>query len=151
MTRIVVVAHEPLATALVDVARHTFPECAAATEGMNVKAQHTPDDVEVELRRRLGAMGDESVLLLVDVFGATPCNGVMRVVDGQRVRAVAGVNVPMLWRTLCYQADPLDRLVERALAGATQGMMHVTQPLRLHQSQSPHAKSHDQDEHRDQQ
>ena len=40
---------------------------------------------------------------------------------------VAGVNVPMLWRTLCYGTnEPLDALVARAVAGATQGVMQVT-------------------------
>jgi PTS system ascorbate-specific IIA component len=35
------------------------------------------------------------------------------------------VNVPMLWRTLCYLNEPLESLVSRALAGATQGVMQA--------------------------
>ena len=60
-------------------------------------------------------------LILTDVFGATPCNVAQRLADGVQVKVVAGVNVPMLWRTLCYADEPLDALVARALAGAHAG------------------------------
>ena len=44
-------------------------------------------------------------LILTDVFGATPCNVAQRLADGVQVKVVAGVNVPMLWRSLCYSGD----------------------------------------------
>jgi PTS system mannose-specific IIA component len=89
------------------------------------------------------------VLILADVFGATPCNAALAAADGVRVRVVAGVNVPMLWRTLCYQDKPLDDLVNRAVAGAGQGVMHVAVPRR--QNQAVPAHHHDQVEHHHQQ
>ena len=46
-----------------------------------------------------------------------------------RVRVVAGANVPMLWRTLCYGTnESLDTLVTRAVAGAKQGVLAVVLP-----------------------
>ena len=42
-----------------------------------------------------------------------------------RARVVAGVNVPMLWRALCYADEPLEELVTRAVDGGTQGVMQV--------------------------
>ena len=57
-------------------------------------------------------------LILTDVFGATPCNTVQRLADGQHVKVITGVNVPMLWRALNYASEPLDTLVTRALAGS---------------------------------
>ena len=59
--------------------------------------------------------------MLVDVFGATPCKAARAVVDGVRQRIVTGVNVPMLWRALCYAAKPLDELVTRAVDGGIAG------------------------------
>ena len=66
--------------------------------------------------------------MLVDVFGATPCNAALRLADPATVRVVAGVNVPMMWRALCYADEPLDALVARAVTGASQGVM----PLAAH-------------------
>jgi PTS system ascorbate-specific IIA component len=101
--------------------------------------------LEADLRTRLDARQDEDTLVLVDAFGATPCNVAQRVADGVRVRVVAGVNVPMLWRTLCYRHETLEALVDRAVAGATQGVMHVAVTRR--QNQSPGAGAHDQVQH----
>jgi PTS system mannose-specific IIA component len=88
------------------------------------------------------------VLVLTDVFGATPCNVAMRLADGTHVRVVAGVNVPMLWRAVSYRNSPLPMLVERAVSGAVQGVMHLA-PSRP-QSQSSRSGDHDQSRTQDQ-
>lgn len=123
MTRILLLAHAPLASALRDVAMHVFPECAAELEVVDVEVAQDGQALEAALRQRLAAGGAAATLILVDAFGATPCNVALRVVQGSDARVVTGVNVPMLWRTLCYRNESLDALVERACAGATQGVM----------------------------
>lgn len=151
MAEIVIVAHAPLASALLAVAQHVYPEAAARVAAVDVAAGAGAEDVEVQVRAALApalARGSE-VLVLADVFGATPCNASLAAADGLRVRIVAGVNVPMLWRTLCYASLPLDDLVARAVAGASQGAMHVAVTRRQNQGPSPAA--HDPVEHHDQQ
>jgi PTS system ascorbate-specific IIA component len=56
----------------------------------------------------------------------------------------------MVWRTLCYRHESLDALVERAVAGATQGVMHVAVARRQNQS-LPVSSLHDQVGHPHQQ
>ena len=147
MTTLVVLAHAPLASALREVAAHAFPECAPALRCIDVQPDQGLDEVERQLRQ--ATVGNEPVLVLCDVFGATPCNAALRLVDGVRVRAVAGVNVPMLWRVLCYSAEPLETLVTRAVEGAGQGVMQVgaSRP----QNQPVKVSSHDQVQHHHQQ
>ncbi len=60
-----------------------------------------------------------------------------RLADGVNVKVVAGVNVPMLWRSLCYADESLDATVARAVAGATQGVMQVASARPQNQSQKP--------------
>jgi PTS system ascorbate-specific IIA component len=151
MTRILLLAHSPLASALRDVASHAFPECAPTLEAVDVDATQSAEAVEATLRDRLAAHADQDTLILVDTFGATPCNAALRVADGVHARVVAGVNVPMLWRSLCYRHEALDALVERACAGATQGVMPVAMPRRQNQSQPGGQPAHDQVEHPHQQ
>ena len=88
-------------------------------------------------------------LILTDVFGATPCNTVQRLADGQHVKVITGVNVPMLWRALNYASEPLDTLVTRALAGGTQGVMQIAASRPQNQASQP--TSHDQDHRQHQQ
>ena len=61
------------------------------------------------------------VLVLTDVFGATPSNIAQRLADGPQIKVVTGINVPMLWRVLNYAHEPLDALVARAPDHAVAG------------------------------
>jgi mannose PTS system EIIA component len=126
MTRLLIIAHAPLASALAEVAAHTFPDCAAQLQALDVPPQMAPEEVQSRAAALLPAVETQDTLILTDVFGATPCNAAQRLADGVHVRVVAGVNVPMLWRTLCYADEPLDALVARAMAGATQGVMQAS-------------------------
>lgn len=148
MARILIVAHAPLASSLKAVAEHVYPDCGALLAVLDVLPTQGADDVEARIKS-LVAESAGDVLILADVFGATPCNAALAAADGVKQRVVAGVNVPMLWRTLCYAGQPLDDLVSRAVAGASQGVMHVAVPRR--QNQATPTLSHDQVEHHHQQ
>jgi PTS system ascorbate-specific IIA component len=123
MPGLLILAHAPLASALKAVAEHAFPDCAAGVVALDVLPSMTVEEIESLGRVLLEQMPEPDVLIFTDVFGATPCNVAQRLADGVHVKVVAGVNVPMLWRTLCYTAESLEALVARALAGATQGVM----------------------------
>jgi PTS system mannose-specific IIA component len=142
MAGIFIIAHAPLASSLRAVAQHVYPDCGQSLHVLDVPPDIPADEIERQARDLLAAAGDQEALILTDVFGATPCNVALRLADGVRVRVVAGVNVPMLWRTLCYANEPLDSVVTRAVAGATQGVMQVT-PTRP-QNQTPAPRGHDQ-------
>jgi PTS system mannose-specific IIA component len=127
MTTVLIIAHAPLASALRDVAQHAYPDCAADVQALDVPRDATADQVEAEARALIARRTDADTLVFTDVFGATPSRGATLLLGSPHVRVVAGVNVPMLWRTLCYGTrEPLDALVARAVAGATQGVMPVT-------------------------
>ncbi len=135
MSKLLIVAHAPLASALRAVAAHAFPERAADVSAVDM----APDQPEPEVlvRQALEALAGEDVLLLIDAFGATPCSACQRATAGApRTRLVVGVNVPMLWRTLGSPELPLDELAQRALAGAVQGVMQANATPRQNQPSS---------------
>ncbi|PXW91948.1 PTS system ascorbate-specific IIA component [Sphaerotilus hippei] len=152
MARLLLLAHAPLASALKAVAIHTFPELAARVDAIDVVADCPPDQLERCIREHLEASracNEPEMLILTDVFGATPANVAQRLADGVLVRVLAGVNVPMLWRALNYAALPLDELVTRSMAGATQGVMPVASTRPQNQTFQPNV--HDSDSHHHQQ
>ena len=148
MPGLVIIAHAPLASSLKSVAEHAFPDCASRLSALDVPADMPVEEVEAEARRILDALPGRAAIIFTDVFGATPCNVAQRLADGVHVKVVTGVNVPMLWRSLCYAGDTLDAGVARAVAGATQGVMQVatTRP----QDQPFTARPHAPDNHPDQ-
>jgi len=134
---VLLIAHAPLASALLSVAGHCYEEKGHLFEAIDVEPAMSPETVESLARAALARLNAPEVLVLTDVFGATPCNVAQRLADGVNVRVVAGVNVPMLWRSLCYLGEPLDALVARAVSGASQGVMQVAQTRPQNQVQPP--------------
>ena len=155
MPGLLIIAHFPLATALKAVALHAFPDCSRRLEALDVLPDMSPEDTEAAARALLSQVRNPDALIFTDVFGATPCNvsqrlaGQMAATTESQIRVVAGVNVPMLWRSLSYADDGLDMLVARALAGATQGVMQLVSSRPQNQAQKP--GPHDQDAHQHQQ
>ena len=135
MAALLVIAHAPLASALTAVAGHCYSE--SGIEAVDVAPTMSVEAVEALAREAIDRLNSSEVLILTDVFGATPCNAAQRVADGVSIRVVAGVNVPMLWRSLCYLREPLDSLVTRAVAGAAQGVVQVAHTRPQNQVQSP--------------
>jgi mannose PTS system EIIA component len=133
MAGVLIIAHAPLASALRAVASHVYGERADRVQALDVSEGESPAAIAEAARQRLAALGQREVLVMTDVLGATPSNAAAALVDGGggmtspavEMAVVAGVNVPMLWRTLCYLDEPLPALVERALAGAAKGVVRV--------------------------
>jgi PTS system ascorbate-specific IIA component len=134
---VLVIAHAPLASALLAVGSHVYSEQGHRLAAVDVEASMSAETVESLARAAIQGLETDEVLILTDVFGATPCNVAQRLADGVSSRVVTGVNVPMLWRSLCYLREPLDALVARAVAGATQGVMQVAHTRPQNQIQSP--------------
>ena len=148
MPGLLIIAHAPLASSLKAVAEHAFPDCAGQLAALDVPGNMPIEEIEAQGRIMLEQIRSPEALILTDVFGATPCNVAQRLADGVQVKVVAGVNVPMLWRSLCYSGDSIDAAVARAVAGATQGVMQVA--TSRPQNQTLKARGSDQGEHQDQ-
>lgn len=141
--RILIIAHAPLASALRDCAMHVYAECAASVLALDVQPQADPDDTLKQAQALAGAQLEEGLLVLTDIFGATPANVAQKLVSGTTARLISGVNLPMLYRCVCYREEPLDALVARALTGGTQGVMQVA----IAAPQNQTRRNHDSTQH----
>ena len=99
-TRILIIAHAPLAHALRQCALHVFPDCGEDVLAIDVQPNAPPADTLAATRIALEQDGDRPTLVLTDVFGATPCNVAQNLVDGTEIKLLTGVNLPMLLRTV---------------------------------------------------
>jgi len=147
---ILLIAHAPLAHALRQCALHVFPDCAQQLSAIDVQPNLPPEESLAMARIAMDQLsrlpGVEGILVLTDIFGATPSNVAQKLVDGARSRLITGVNLPMLLRAVSYRNEPLDALVSRAVIGGTQGVMQVA----ITAPQNQHRRSNEQD-HRDHQ
>jgi PTS system ascorbate-specific IIA component len=147
MLGLLIIAHTPLASALKAVATHAYADCARRVEALDVLPDMPLEEIESRARELLAQVKQPEALIFTDVFGATPCNVAQRLADGVQVKVIAGVNVPMLWRSLCYLDEPLDAVVARAMSGATQGVMQVATSRPQNQTYKPGGNDQEQHQH----
>jgi PTS system mannose-specific IIA component len=151
MNKILIIAHAPLAHALRQCALHVFPDCEQFVGAVDVQPNVSPDETLGSARIMLDQLGGgadiKGVLVLTDIFGATPCNVAQKLVDGVKSKLITGVNLPMVLRSVSYRHEPLDALATRAVAGGTQGVMQVA----ITAPQNQARRKHDQDKHDHQQ
>lgn len=150
MNAILIIGHAPLAHALRQCALHVFPDCAASVAAIDVQPNLSPEETLATARiglQQLRQPGIKGVLVLTDIFGATPSNVAQKLVDGVTSRLITGVNLPMLLRAVSYRHESLDALVSRAVIGGTQGVMQVA----VTAPQNQPRRSHDQDQYDHQQ
>ena len=151
MNAILIIAHAPLAHALRQCALHVFPDCGSHVAAIDVQPNLPPEETlataRIALDQLTRAPAVKGVLVLTDIFGATPSNVAQKLVDGVKSRLITGVNLPMLLRSVSYRNEPLEALVSRAVMGGTQGVMQVAVTAPQNQAR----RNHDQEEHDHQQ
>jgi PTS system ascorbate-specific IIA component len=136
-----------LATALRQCVLHVFPDGAVNVAAVDVQPNVPPEETLASASMAMALLDTAQTLVLTDIFGATPCNVALKLVDGLNSKLIAGVNLPMLLRAVTYRRESLDALVARALAGGTQGVMQVT----VTAPQNQVRKNNDQNHHDHQQ
>ena len=118
MIGIILVTHDSLGDSLVDCVRHVLGHVPPNLKVLSVLAEDDPRQKEAQGRALITQLGTENgVLLLADVYGATPCNIAQRLQEPGRVKGVAGVNLPMVLRAISYCNRPLTEVVQKALHG----------------------------------
>ena len=118
--------HEGIGRALVAVATGLLGTLPLRTAAFEVPFDGDPEALLPGASAALRQVdGGEGVLVLTDVYGATPSNLAARVAHlGTPVRRVSALSLPMLLRVMNYAELGLDQLPAVAAAGARNGVLH---------------------------
>lgn len=126
MIGLLIVAHGTLGESLIHCASHVMGKRPLYLRQLGVTVHDEPDAILPQGRDlvRFLDQGD-GVLILTDIFGATPSNIACKLLEPGRVQGVSGVNLPMLIKALSYRDQPMDVLIEKALGGAQEGVIRM--------------------------
>lgn len=121
---VLLLTHEAMGEALLGAARHVLGRLPLPVDFREVSADADPEDFLREAAARARALDEgDGVLVLSDLYGATPCNVAQRLPGlGVRMHCVSGLNLPMLLRVLNYPEQSLDELAETAASGGRGGI-----------------------------
>ena len=128
MIGILVVTHGSIGEALLTSASQILGSMPPQVATLSVWRQDDPDDLVLRARELLdGLDAGDGVLVLTDIFGATPGNVVSRLLQDGRIEGVSGVSLPMLLRVLTgrMKQGNLAAAVQRALSGGAEGVVHM--------------------------
>ena len=126
MIGILIVSHGTFGESLIHSASHVLGKRPLFLRQLGVTVHDDPDailPVGMDLIRFLDQ--GQGVLVLTDIYGATPSNIAMKLIEPGRVEGVAGVNLPMVIRALTYRDETLESVLEKALSGAIEGVMRM--------------------------
>ena len=129
MIGILIVSHGAFGESLIHSASHVLGKRPLYLRQLGVTVHDDPDailPVGEDLIRFLDQ--GRGVLVLTDIYGATPSNIAMKLIRPGRVEGVAGVSLPMLIRALTYRDEDLESVLEKALSGAVEGVMRMGSP-----------------------
>lgn len=126
MIGLFLITHGSLGESLIQCACHVLNKRPAQIVQIGMAAQDDPLDA-LPLARELMALVDkgEGVLILTDIYGATPANVAMKLLEPGRVEGVAGVNLPMLLRALTYREKGMETLLTKTVGGGRDGVLNM--------------------------
>lgn len=127
MIGIFLITHGAYGESLIQCACHVLNKRPPQMAQLGLTAQDDPLDSLPLARKLLGCVDSgDGVLLLTDIFGATPANLAMKLIVPGRVEGVAGVNLPMLLRALTHRDKEMAALVAKAVAGGRDGILDMS-------------------------
>lgn len=126
MVGILIIAHGTLGESLIHCASHVMGGRPAQLGHIGVSMHDDPQVVLPQAMKLLRGLDQgNGVLVLSDVYGATPSNIACRLLIPGKIEGVAGVNLPMLVRALTYRNEALKTVVAKAISGGIEGVMQM--------------------------
>src|SRR5688572_13464001 len=130
MYGLLIVSHGAFGESLIHSASHVLGRRPLYLRQLGVTVHDDPDEifpVALDLIRFLDQ--GRGVLVMTDIYGATPSNIGGRLLVRGRVEGVAGVNLPMLIKALTHrETGNVEQLAEIALTGAAEGIVRMEHP-----------------------
>ena len=127
MIGILIVSHGAFGESLIHSASHVLGRRPLYLRQLGVTVHDDPDAILPTAQDLIRFLDQgRGVLVMTDIYGATPSNIAARLLDPGRVEGLAGVNLPMLIKALTHREEAsLGELVERAVAGAAEGIVRM--------------------------
>jgi PTS system ascorbate-specific IIA component len=130
MIGVLLVTHGPLGENLIEAAAYVLGTKPNLLEALDVSSSADPKDTEATISAHMQALDKgDGVLVLTDIYGATPSNCMCRALAPGHAAGVSGVNLPMLLKMLNYRDLPLDQLAAKAAEGGQEGISIISQDM----------------------
>jgi len=126
MVNILIVTHNKIGAEILKTAETILGKCIPSVQTISIPGNLKPEKLGLfadEIRLTIESLEKaDGVLILTDIYGATPSNLVHYFTCSHHVKILSGLNLPMLIRILNYAEQPLDLLAKIGIVGANKGI-----------------------------
>ena len=112
MIGILVVTHGEIGKSLIDCAIQILDDQPSSLEFLSVNSNNDLNQYTKIISQKINMLEKgNGVLILTDIYGATPCNLLKKFIIKNKVEVIAGINLPMLIKAISDRKDNLNILL----------------------------------------
>jgi PTS system ascorbate-specific IIA component len=126
MIGILLITHDTLGESLLQCASHVLNKRPDQILQLGMAAGDDPNDL-LPLAKKLLKLIDtgEGVLVITDIYGASPSNLVAKLLQPGKIEGVAGANLPLLLRAINNREKGMDNLLTKTTTGGRDGVLNM--------------------------
>ena len=129
MIGLLIVTHETIGEAYRKLAHHFFS--SRMPENVRILGVQPTEDQDDIINNAIAALQEfpdnDGVLIMTDIFGATPCNAARRLVRENKSAILTGLNAPMMIKAIQHspEAEDLAAFTESVREAAVRGIFAI--------------------------
>ena len=122
---LIVIAHDKIGTSIRDTALSLVANSPAQIQSLELYKEDEPGDFLEKAQQIIdNADQGDGVLIMTDMFGATPSNVTCKL-QRENLVIISGLNLPMLIRAINYHSLNISELALKILEGGRAGIINV--------------------------
>ena len=126
MVGILLVTHGEIGKSLIDCAAHILDNQPVSVESLSINSNndlHKYSDIIAKKIKNLES--GHGVLIMTDIYGATPCNLLSKFIEEDKVEVVTGINLPMLIKAISDRKDNINTLIHDSIKCAKKNIKKI--------------------------
>ena len=126
MIGILLVTHGKIGESLIDCAAHILDNYPISVESLSINSNndlHKYSDIIAKKIKNLES--GHGVLIMTDIYGATPCNLLSKFIEEDKVEVVTGINLPMLIKAISDRKDNINTLIHDSIKCAKKNIKKI--------------------------
>ena len=126
MIGILLVTHGEIGQSLINCAAHILDSTPKSVESLSIKSNNDLSKYTYIISQKIQSLEKgNGVLIMTDIYGATPCNLLNKFIKKNKVEVVTGVNLPMLVKAISDRKDNLNILIKDSIECAKKNIKKI--------------------------
>ena len=116
MIGILLVTHGEIGKSLISCAAHILDSNPKSVESLSINSNNDLSIYANIIAQKIQSLDSgNGVLIMTDIYGATPCNLLNKFIKNNKVEVITGVNLPMLIKAISDRRDNLNILINDSI------------------------------------